>query len=99
MKRKAIVFLIMTMLIMMLPGCSGSTAPAEGDNYRSFQKRFNGSYWEETDEPEFRDPKHKTVYCIGSYAVQKVALYVNRRQVGLCERPESGFVQCSVIRL
>ena len=66
--------------------------PAEGGNYRAFQKRFNGSYWEETDEPEFRDPKHKTVYCIGSYAVQKVVLYVNGRQVGLCERPESGFV-------
>ena len=40
MKRKAIVFLIMTMLIMMLPGCSGSTAPAEGDNGDLKSKEF-----------------------------------------------------------
>ncbi len=65
--------------------------PGEG-RYRAFKKRFNGVYWEETDEPELRDPTNKTVYVIGSYAVKKVLLYVNGRLAGQCERPEYGFV-------
>ncbi|MBQ4437089.1 MAG: hypothetical protein II879_13495, partial [Clostridia bacterium] len=64
----------------------------DGTNYRAHKKAFNGRFWEETEEFEYRDPKHKTVYCIGSYAVEKVILYVNGRQAGLCDRPEYGFV-------
>ncbi|MBR2822812.1 MAG: hypothetical protein IKE24_03920 [Clostridia bacterium] len=64
----------------------------DGQNYRAWKKRFNGSFWEETPEPEFRDPCHKTVYCVGSYAVQKVLLYINGRLAGRCEKPESGFI-------
>ncbi len=64
----------------------------DGNSYRAFRKQFNGSFWEETGEPEYRDPKHKTVYCVGSYAVEKVCLYVNGRLAGQCEKPESGFI-------
>lgn len=66
--------------------------PAGGGNYRARKKRFNGCYWEETEEPEYRDPTRKTVYCIGSYAVEKVLLYINGRLAGRCDQPESGFV-------
>ncbi|MBQ6527635.1 MAG: hypothetical protein IJI38_03825, partial [Clostridia bacterium] len=62
------------------------------ENYRFHEKRFNGVFWEETEETGRRDPRHKTVYCIGSYAVEKVLLLVNGRQTGICDRPESGFV-------
>ena len=40
MKRTAIVFLIMTMIMMMLAGCSNSTAPAEGDSEELKSKEF-----------------------------------------------------------
>ena len=66
--------------------------PADGGNYRARKKRFNGRFWEETEEPEIRDPRHKTIYCAGSYAVQKVLLSINGRQAGICEKPESGFL-------
>ena len=64
----------------------------DGSNYRARKKRFNGSFWEETEAFEIRDPQHKTVYCIGSYAVEKVILLVNGQQAGECARPDSGFV-------
>ncbi len=67
--------------------------PAAGeDNYRYHDKVFNGSYWEETDTILKRDPRHKTVYVIGSYAIARVELYVNGRLVGSCDRPENTFV-------
>ena len=67
--------------------------PQEGpDSYRAFVKRFNGSWWEETEETVRRDPKRKTVYCIASYPVAKVVLRVNGKQAGCCEKPEDGFV-------
>ena len=66
--------------------------PANGENYRARKKRFNGSWWEETDEPECRDPRHKTVYCVGSYAVARIVLLVNGRKAAACDRPESGFI-------
>lgn len=64
----------------------------EAGNYRAWKKRFNGSFWEETAEPELRDPRHKTVYCVGSYAVQKILLSINGRQAGQCETPRDGFI-------
>ncbi len=66
--------------------------PASEASYRAWKKRFNGVYWEETEEPEYRDPRRKTVYCVGSYAVQSVILYVNGREAGRSDRPESGFI-------
>ena len=67
--------------------------PPEGPGrYQARVKRFNGTWWEETEVPERRDPKHKTVYVIGSYAVSRVVLRVNGRDAGSCEKPEYGFV-------
>ena len=62
------------------------------DAYRAFEKRFNGSWWEETDTVVRRDPKRKTVYCAASYPVARVVLRVNGRQAGCCGKPESGFI-------
>ena len=64
----------------------------EGGNYRAWKKRFNGSYWEETEEPDIRDPRHKTVYCVGSYTVRKILLYINGSQAGRCDTPRDGFL-------
>ena len=64
----------------------------DGSNYRAPLRRFNGSWWEDTDAWETRDPTAKTVYCAGSYAVRAVSLYVNGQLAGSCERPESGFI-------
>ena len=67
--------------------------PEEGPGaYEAHGKRFNGSWWEETEETVRRDPKQKTVYVIGSYPVAKVILRVNGREAGCCETPENGFV-------
>lgn len=66
--------------------------PEDGKNYRAPEKRFNGSWWEETGKSVYRDPKHKTVYCIGSYAVAEVLLRINGKNAGSCGRPEAGFV-------
>ncbi len=61
-------------------------------SYLHHEKRFNGSWWEETDALLQRDPTRKTVYVIASYAVARVELLVNGRLVGSCDRPESTFV-------
>lgn len=67
--------------------------PADtADQYRYPVKQFNGQFWEETGEYDRRDPRHKTVYVAGSYAVKKVALFVNGRAAGVCEKPVSGFL-------
>lgn len=66
--------------------------PLTPESYRYHDKAFNGSYWEETDTILQRDPRHKTVYVIGSYAVAKVELYVNGALVGTCDKPDSTFV-------
>jgi beta-galactosidase len=63
-----------------------------GDHYQYHEKRFNGTYWEETDKILYRDPKHKTVYVMGSYGIAKVVLKVNGRKVGVCEKPVHTFV-------
>ena len=66
--------------------------PLAGGNYRYPLKRFNGNYWEETGEWAVRDPEHKTVYCVGSYAVARVELYVNGKLAGSCDQPENTFI-------
>ena len=66
--------------------------PLTQDNYRYHDKTFNGSYWAETDELLQRDPRHKTVYVVGSYAIARVELYVGGRLVGACDKPESTFI-------
>ena len=62
------------------------------DNYLYHDKFFNGSYWEETDTILRRDPRHKTVYVVGSYAIARVELYVGGNLVGQCDQPESTFI-------
>ena len=66
--------------------------PEDGRNYRYCVKRFNGVFWEDSGGTAFRDPKHKTVYVVAGYAVARVVLLVNGRQIGACCRPEHGFV-------
>ena len=66
--------------------------PLTADSYRYHDKVFNGSYWEETNTLLQRDPLHKTVYVIGSFAIARVELYVNGQLVGSCDKPESTFV-------
>ena len=66
--------------------------PLTKDSYRYHEKVFNGSYWEETDTLHQRDPRHKTVYVVGSYAIARVELYVNGTLVGRCNQPESTFI-------
>lgn len=66
--------------------------PEGGDNYRFPEKRFNGSFWQETGAFGTRDPKRKTVYCVASYPVKKVELRINGKTAGVCLRPESTFV-------
>ena len=62
------------------------------ENYLYHNKVFNGSYWEETDTILRRDPRHKTVYVVGSYAIARVELYVGGKLVGQCDQPESTFI-------
>ena len=62
------------------------------ENYLHHDKAFNGSYWEETDTLLRRDPRHKTVYVVGSYAIARVELYVGGVLVGSCDQPESTFI-------
>ncbi|MBQ4579469.1 MAG: hypothetical protein IJA83_02300 [Clostridia bacterium] len=62
------------------------------ENYLYHDKVFNGSYWAETDTLLRRDPRHKTVYVVGSYAIAKVELYVNGRLVGSCDKPVDTFI-------
>lgn len=64
----------------------------DGENYKYYNKVFNGTYWEETDEILYRDPEHKTVYVIGSYEIAKIVLKVNGREVGSCDKPVSAFM-------
>ena len=66
--------------------------PVTPESYLHHNKRFNGVYWEETDELLRRDPTSKTVYAIASYPVAKVALLVNGQPAGVCDKPESTFV-------
>lgn len=62
------------------------------NNYKYKEKVFNGTYWEETDTVLYRDPKHKTIYIIGSYDIAKTELAVNDKIIGICETPIDTFV-------
>ena len=62
------------------------------DNYLYHDKVFNGSYWEETDKLLRRDPRRKTVYVVGGYAIARVELYVNGVLVGQCDQPVDTFI-------
>ena len=65
--------------------------PKTENSYCVPVKRFNGVYWENTDQTEQRDPTRKTVYCVASYPVDAVVLRVNGETVGRCDQPEYGF--------
>lgn len=69
-----------------------SYPPEGGDSYRYPIKKYNGRYWEKTGETALCDPKHKTVYVIGSYSVAGIELIVNGKSAGVCEKPIHGFV-------
>lgn len=62
------------------------------ENYLYHDKIFNGSYWEETDTLLRRNPRNKTVYVVGSYAIARVELYVNGTLVGECDQPVDTFI-------
>lgn len=64
----------------------------DGKNYEYCEKRFNGTYWEDTGKILRRNPKNKTVYVIGSYDIAKIVLKVNGKTVGECDKPVRTFV-------
>lgn len=66
--------------------------PEGGTNYRYPVKEFDGTHWRKTGEFRFRNPKDKTVYVLGSYAVSKIELFVNGKSVGVCNTPVDTFV-------
>ena len=66
--------------------------PLTENTYWYPEKRFNGSYWEETGEKARRDPTHKTVYCVASYPIAKVRLLLNGRCLGECAKPQDTFI-------
>ncbi|MFR8033466.1 MAG: glycoside hydrolase family 2 protein [Lachnospiraceae bacterium] len=67
--------------------------PKEGpETYRYALKEFDGTYWRKTGEYAYRNPKDKTIYVIGSYAVAKVELFINGSLAGVCEKPQDTFV-------
>lgn len=63
-----------------------------GDNYRYAQKEFDGTHWRKTGEYGFRNPKDKTVYVLGSYAIARVELFINGKPAGVCDKPVDTFV-------
>lgn len=62
------------------------------DTYNYPEKKKTGVYWEKTGNILKRDPKHKTVYVIGSPDIAKMELYVNGTLVGTSTKPDSTFV-------
>ncbi len=62
------------------------------DNYWYNVKAKVGDCYAPTGERAQRDPKHKTVYVIGSDSVSSVELFVNGESVGLCKEPRSEFI-------
>ncbi|MFA9556742.1 glycoside hydrolase family 2 protein [Evansella sp. AB-rgal1] len=63
-----------------------------GNNYRYAVKEFDGTHWRKTGEYNFRNPKDKTVYVIGSYSIAKIELFINGKLVGMCNKPVDTFV-------
>ena len=60
--------------------------------YRYALKEFDGTAWVKTGAYDYRNPKDKTVYVVGSYCVARVELWVNGRLVGSCEKPVNTFI-------
>lgn len=66
--------------------------PEDGRNYGYMEKSYNGNYWEENGIVKYRDPKHKTVYVIGSYEIARIDLFVNGEKADTCEKPQDTFI-------
>jgi beta-galactosidase len=66
--------------------------PEDGRNYRYPIKKFDETYWQKTGEFQFRNPKSKTLYVLGSYFISKIELFVNGKSVGVCDTPVDTFV-------
>jgi len=67
--------------------------PKEGeDRYRYPVKEFDGTHYKKTGEYAYRNPKDKTVYVLGSYAIAKVKMYINGRYIGMCDKPKNTFI-------
>ncbi|MDO5398312.1 MAG: hypothetical protein Q4G33_10320, partial [bacterium] len=64
----------------------------DSKNYLYHKKRFNGVFWEDTEETDFRDAAHKTVYVFGSYCISCVMLEINGKVAGICNKPIDTFV-------
>lgn len=61
-------------------------------NYEYHERKFNGTYWEETGKILKRDPHNKTVYVFGSYYISRVELYINGKLNGVCDKPSDTFI-------
>ena len=59
-------------------------------NYKA--REYDGDYYKPTGETARRDPKHKTIYVLGSVHVASVELFVNGKSKGVCDKPENVFV-------
>lgn len=66
--------------------------PQNDNNYSYEEKQFNGEYWERNGVTNYRDPKSKTIYVVGSYSIAKVDLFVNGKSIGSCEKPKDTFI-------
>lgn len=62
------------------------------DNYMYPVKKYNGHFMEETGEMAQRDPKHKTVYAIGSAHCASVELIINGQSKGVNTKPQNIFI-------
>ncbi|MBQ8539943.1 MAG: glycoside hydrolase family 2 protein [Clostridia bacterium] len=62
------------------------------DTYWYEVKEKVGGSFAPTGEKAQRDPKHKTVYVIGSEAVSSVELFVNGVSRGVCTEPRVNFI-------
>lgn len=62
------------------------------ETYRYALKKFDGTAWVKTGEYDYRNPKDKTVYVVGSYSIARVELSVNGRLVGSCDKPVRTFI-------
>ncbi|UOQ86404.1 glycoside hydrolase family 2 protein [Gracilibacillus salinarum] len=64
----------------------------DGNNYRYPVKEFDGTYWRKNGEFQFRNPRDKTVYVMGSYGIAKINLYINNQLLATCDQPLDTFV-------
>ena len=62
------------------------------ENYNYKVREYDGDYYKPIGETARRDPKHKTVYVLGSVHVASVELLVNGKSKGVCDKPENVFV-------